>query len=73
MSCDLSTVLHIRREGSAFIALYLDISSAVSSHFLTMYTVQVSVQVFATKKAKMEGHNLYVTLVCDRWDVLIFS
>ena len=58
MSCDLSIVLHVAYEGSALIVLFLDMRNAVSSHFVT---VQVSVQVFTTKKTRMEGHNLCVT------------
>ena len=45
--------------------------NAVLSYFATVCTVQVSVQVFATKKTKMDCYSLYVTSVCNRWDVLI--
>ena len=71
MSCDLSIVLHVTYEGSAFAALFLDMRNAISSHFLTACTVQVSVRVFATKRTRkrtrLEGHNLYVTSVCNRY------
>ena len=52
-----------------FIVLFLDMRNVVSSHFLTVCTVQISVLVLATKRTSMEGHNLYVTSVCNRWGV----
>ena len=53
-------------EGSAFIVLFPDMCNVVSSHFLTVCTVQVSVLVFVTKRTRlsMEGQNLYVIFVC---------
>ena len=45
MSCDICIVLLMTYEGSAFIALFLDMRNVVSSHFLTVCTVQVSVPV----------------------------
>ena len=64
-------------QGSAVIVLFLDMRNVGSSRFLTVCTVLVSMQVFATKRTRkrtrMEGHNLYVTSVCNCWDVLIFA
>ena len=56
-------------EGSAFISLLLDMRNVVSSHFRTVCTGHVSVPIFSTKRTSMEGHNLYMTSVCNRWDV----
>ena len=63
VSCDLSIVFLVTYEGPAFIVLFLDTYNVVSSHFLTVCTMQVSVPAFATKRTSMEGHNLYVTSV----------
>ena len=62
MSCDLSIVSLVTYEGSAFIVLFLDMRNMVSSHFLTVCTVQVSVLVSATKRTSIEGH---VQFSCD--------
>ena len=69
---DLSTVLRTTYEGSVFIVLFLDMRNVVSCHFLTVCTVQVSVPVFSTERSSIEGHNLYVTSVRNRWDVCIY-
>ena len=56
-------------EGPDFIVLSLDMCNVASSHFLTVCTLKISVLVSAIKRTSMEGHNLYVTSVCNCWGV----
>ena len=64
--------LHVTFEGSAFIVSFLDMRKPSWCVFLTVLCRFIA-QVSATKRTRMEGHNLYVTSVCSRWSVLIFA
>ena len=60
MSCDPSIVLHVTHEGPAFIVLFLDMRNAVSSHFLTVCTVQVSVYAGFRNQGNQNGRPQFV-------------
>ena len=62
MICDLSIVLHVTYEDQLLLFLFLDMRNAALSHFLTacLCRSRYSRQVFATRRTRMEGHDLYV-------------